>query len=234
MLTIGLLQHVSSFLSKTPVTNTAVGACSRKDLSDIHRITDEMYLVQPHRLVYIQPHEEIAYLPCSYSKRDFALLTPTWEIKGPRGMGSLTASEDQHEELFEYLSFLHVCWSHLSIFIWEGTLIFVFLFWPKYLLNPLFFHIPHWIEFHLCLGFPDPSACPDGIPIFFPDDMSLLPLPVLSLHFLQFYQQVTSQSCISFLPPLLALRMVSLKNCQHFLFLCPRGNFPRGSHPIIP
>lgn len=109
MLTIGLLQHVSSFLSKTPVTNTAVGACSRKDLSDIHRITDEMYLVQPHRLVYIQPHEEVAYLPCSYSKRDFALLTPTWKIKGPRGMGSLTAREDQHEELFEYLSFLHVC-----------------------------------------------------------------------------------------------------------------------------
>lgn len=86
-----------------------------------------MYLFQPHRFVRIQPHEEVTYLLCSYSKKDFALLNPTGKFKGLRGMGILTASEDQREELFENLSFLHVLKLSLHFHLRGYTLLCLFL-----------------------------------------------------------------------------------------------------------
>jgi len=42
----------------------------------------------------------------------------------------------------------------------------------------LVFHIPHQVQFHLWLAFPDLiSARPDSIPVFFLGHMSLFPLP---------------------------------------------------------
>ena len=49
---------------------------------------------------------------------------------------------------------------------------------PNKPLEPLvIFHISHQVQFHLCLGFPDPiSASLDGNPVFSLGHMSLLPL----------------------------------------------------------
>jgi len=60
----------------------------------------------------------------------------------------------------------------------------------------LVFNIPHQVQFHLCLGFPNPiSASLDSIPVFFLGDTPSLLLSVLALLFPQFDQHVLAKSC---------------------------------------
>ena len=58
----------------------------------------------------------------------------------------------------------------------------------------LVFNIPHQVQFHLCLGFPNPiSACLDSIPVFFPGDTTLFLLSVLALLFPPLDQQALAK-----------------------------------------
>ena len=90
-----------------------------------------------------------------------------------RGVGILTAS------------LLHVCCSQFPLLSYQGVPVESLL---------VIFQVSHQAQFHMCLCFPDPiCAHPDSIPIFFPGDASLFPLPVHAL--LQFDWQVLDESC---------------------------------------
>lgn len=79
--------------------------------------------------------------------------------------------------------------STFSLF-WGGTLYLAGLFWPMHLYNSFLF-LTSLIEF-----IPNSiSACLDSIPVFFPGDTYLLLLPVFSLLFPQFDQQVLAKQC---------------------------------------
>jgi len=73
-----------------------------------------MHTIRPHRLAHIQSYQEVL---------DFFLLLQ-WEgfllpRLLPEGLGSLSTSEDWGKELTEYLSLLHVFWSHFSLLIYQ-------------------------------------------------------------------------------------------------------------------
>ena len=54
----------------------------------------QMYVVWPHGLVCIQPHEAVLDLLLAHSGRDFVPLIPVSSFRDTRIVGSLTASED--------------------------------------------------------------------------------------------------------------------------------------------
>ena len=98
---------------------------------------------------------------------------------------------------YEYLSFLPIFCSQLCFLIYQRRYV---LFGLSLLTNvpvePLLavINIPHQVQLHLCLGFPNLiSACLDSIPLFFLNDTSLFPLPVYALLFSQFDKQVLAE-----------------------------------------
>ena len=81
-----------------------------------------------------------------------------------------SASEDKSKELIEYLSLLCVCWSLFSLFIFQRRYT---LHCPSFETNVskefFILYFSCQVQFHLCLGFPDPIyRCMDSIPVFFP------------------------------------------------------------------
>jgi len=62
----------------------------------------EIHVIQPHKPAHIQSHKAVSDLLHSYSDWDFASPTPAYRFRDPRGIGSLTASEDWGKELIEY------------------------------------------------------------------------------------------------------------------------------------
>ena len=104
------------------------------------------------------------------------------------------------------------------LFITGGMLSLACFLWPVYLV----FNISHQVQFHLCLGFPNPiSVYLESTPVFFQGDVSLFSLPVLALLLPQFDQQVLAEFLLP-LPAFLfwgmessyALRKASLKSSQ--------------------
>jgi len=102
-----------------------------------------------------------------------------------------TSSED--------FSFLCVCSNQSSLLIYQRGYTFFALsllisVHVELLLD--IFHIPHQLQLHLCLSFPDLiPACPDCIPVFFQGNTSLFPLPICFCLISQFSQQVLAQLC---------------------------------------
>ena len=148
------------------------------------------HVILSHKLEHIQPHEAVLNLLCSHSGRQFLSLDPQGYDRCGKPSWQWRLRQITH-------------WLHqpspcllkpFSLLIYQMRYTLLCLPLLPTVSKESFldiFHIVCQVQLHLHLGFPDPiSACPDGIPVFFPGHPSLLPLPILFLLISQFEQQV--------------------------------------------